>query len=285
MEDHRNSYNFFLKDFLLSYLCGKIKIMKQFFFLVCLFVFSFSSASEGDWGQTGHRVTGEIAEQHLSKKAKRAIAKILDGQGLALVSTFGDDIKSDPQYREYGPWHYVNIDKGETEYSEEDANPAGDIVFGIRKCIAVLEDEDAGKEEKAFHLKMLVHLVGDLHQPFHAGRSEDKGGNDIQVRWFNQGSNIHRVWDSQMIEGFNMSYTELAMNAADLSKKEQKEIAKGELLDWMYESKELSDRVYATVETGDKLSYAYAYEWFPVVREQLQKGGLRLAKVLNEIYG
>lgn len=259
--------------------------MKNLLLLVAVLISSISFASEEDWGRTGHRATGEIAEQYLSKKAKKKIDEILGGQSLALVSTFGDDIKSDPRYREFGPWHYVNLEEGQTEYSEEEANPAGDLVQGIRKCVAVLEDESASKEDKEFYLKMLVHMVGDLHQPFHAGRGEDKGGNDIQVRWFNEGSNIHRVWDSEMINDFQMSYTELASTADRLSKKEVREIASGSLLDWMYESKELSSRVYDSVAIGDKLGYSYMYEWFPVVREQLQKGGIRLAKVLNEVLG
>ncbi|GHA39770.1 endonuclease [Salinimicrobium marinum] len=259
--------------------------MKNLLLLVAVLISSISFASEEDWGRTGHRATGEIAEQYLSKKAKKKIDEILGGQSLALVSTFGDDIKSDPRYREFGPWHYVNLEEGQTEYSVEEANPAGDLVVAIRKCMEVLEDKNATREDKEFYLKMLVHFVGDLHQPFHAGRGEDKGGNDIQVRWFNDGSNIHRVWDSEMINDFQMSYTELASAADRLSKKEEREIASGSLLDWMYESKELSSRVYDSVEIGEKLGYSYMYEWFPVVREQLQKGGIRLAKVLNEVLG
>lgn len=259
--------------------------MKQLIILTALFFSAICSASGEDWGQTGHRVTGEIAESYLSKKAKIRISEILNGQGLAFVSTYGDEIKSDSRYREYGPWHYVNLDTGETAYSEETANPAGDLVFGIRKCIKALKDKSTPEDDREFYLKMLVHFIGDLHQPFHAGRGEDKGGNDIQVRWFNQGTNIHRVWDSQMIDGYQMSYTELSQNADELSPEEINEIAAGDVLDWMYESKKLSEKVYASVETGDKLGYEYAYRWFPVVREQLQKGGIRLAQVLNAIYG
>lgn len=259
--------------------------MRHLFIAAAFFVFHFSFASAGDWGKTGHRATGEIAEQYLSKKAKKAISELLDGQGLALVSTFGDDIKSDDRFRKYGPWHYVNLDAGDTAYSDEKASPDGDIVFGIRKCIAALKNGNTSKEDKAFYLKMLVHLMGDLHQPFHTGRGEDKGGNDIQVRWFNQGTNIHRVWDSQMIDDYQMSYTELAANADKLTGKELRRISSGDLLDWMYESKELSKKVYENVQVGDKLGYEYAYTWFPVVREQLQKGGIRLAEVLNGIFG
>lgn len=258
--------------------------MKKLLFASAFLFSVFCFAAEGDWGRTGHRTTGEVAEEYLTKKAKRQIAELLDGQSLAFVSTYGDDIKSDPAYRKYGPWHYVNLEKGETEYDEATANPDGDLVHAIRKNISVLEDDNASKEEKAFHLKMLVHFLGDLHQPLHAGRGEDKGGNDIQVRWFGDGSNLHRVWDSEMINDFQMSFTELAESADDLSKREVKQIAKGDVLDWMYESKELSKKVYDSVEPGEKLGYEYMYKWFPTVHDQLQKGGIRLAAVLNEVF-
>lgn len=258
--------------------------MKIYLLAAFLFISTFTFASDNDWGRTGHRATGEVAEQHLSKKAKQKVREILNGSNLAFVSTYGDDIKSDPAYRKYGPWHYVNLESGETKYSKEKANPDGDLVQAINTSIAVLKDKNSTAEEKAFYLKMLVHFVGDLHQPLHAGRGEDKGGNDIQVRWFGDGSNLHRVWDSEMINDFQMSYSELAHNSDELTKNEVREIQKGSVLDWMYESKALANEVYASVETGEKLGYEYMYEWFPVVHDQLQKGGLRLAKLLNEIF-
>lgn len=259
---------------------GKLLFLGAFIFMVQI-----SFASDYDWGKTGHRSTGEIAEHYLSNRAKRNINEILDGHSLAFVSTFGDEIKSDPNYQKYGPWHYVNLKKGQDTYSKESANSAGDLIFGIRKCIAVLEDENTSEEEKEFHLKMLVHFIGDLHQPLHAGRAVDKGGNDIQVRWFGQGTNLHKVWDSKMIDSYKMSYTELAENADALSKRQVKAISEGAVLDWMYESRALSDKIYDSVEIGEKLGYRYMYVWFPVVRKQLQKGGIRLAEVLNTIFG
>ncbi|NJY63330.1 S1/P1 nuclease [Salinimicrobium sp. CDJ15-81-2] len=258
--------------------------MKIYLLAAFLFISTFTFASDNDWGRTGHRATGEVAEQHLTKRAKEKVREILNGSNLAFVSTYGDDIKSDPAYREYGAWHYVNLEPGETEYSTEKANPDGDLVQAINTCIAVLKDKNSTAQDKSFYLKMLVHFVGDLHQPLHAGRGEDKGGNDVQVRWFGDGSNLHRVWDSEMINDFQMSYSELAHNTDELTKKEVKDIQKGSVLDWMYESKALANEVYASVETGEKLGYEYMYEWFPVVHDQLQKGGLRLAKLLNEIF-
>lgn len=258
--------------------------MKNLTFLFTVLLISNFSLAGNDWGKTGHRSTGEIAQRHLSPKARLAIEELMDGQSLALVANYADDIKSDPDYRKYGPWHYVNIDPDKEEYSREEAYEGGDLVQAIEKNIAVLEDENASKEDKQFHLKMLVHFLGDLHQPFHVGRSADKGGNDIQVRWYNEGTNIHRVWDSQMIDSYQMSYTELADTRNKLNYEEIKKIEKGELLDWVYESREMAGELYNSVEVGDNLGYEYMYKWFPTILEQLQKGGIRLAKVLNEIY-
>jgi hypothetical protein len=259
--------------------------MKNMIFALA-FLISFipGFATENDWGQNGHRATGEIATNHLTAKAKKEIERILKGKSLARVSTYADEIKSDSKYREFGPWHYVNMPPGEKAYTVATANPEGDLLKALKICTAVLKDKKASDEDKEFYLKMLVHFVGDLHQPLHAGRGEDKGGNDIQVRWYNEGTNLHSVWDTKMIESYDMSYTELAANAKEFNKKEIQMIAAGNFEDWMYESKELSKQVYNSIEIGEKLGYKYMYDWFPVVIEQLQKGGIRLAKVLNEIY-
>ena len=235
------------------------------------------------WSKTGHRVVGELAQEHLTKKAKKTIARLLDGQSLAEASTFADEIKADSIYRRFSTWHYVNypMDK---KYGEHPANKDGDLIIGIEKCIAVIKDPESSKKDKKFFLKMLVHLVGDLHQPMHVGRLEDKGGNDIQVQWFDRGSNLHRVWDSNMIDDYGMGYTELAVNLPRLTAARKKAIQKGDIYDWVEESQDLANEVYETVKSGDKLYYRYSYVWWDTVEEQLQKGGLRLAKVLNELF-
>lgn len=260
--------------------------MKKLVIVVVALLFSqFTFANDADWGKTGHRTTGEIAQVHLSKKAKKAIDKLLEGHTLAFVANHGDDIKSDPSYRKYSPWHYVNIDPEASKYDPETASEDGDLVMGIRKCIEVLKNKNSSKEDKQFHLKMLVHFVGDLHQPFHVGHAADMGGNRVDVEWFGKKTNIHSVWDSKMIDSYQMSYTELAENRDELNKHQVKAIEKGDLLDWVYESRTLAEKLYKSVEEDNDLGYRYMYEWFPTLRQQLQKGGIRLAKVLNEIYG
>lgn len=239
--------------------------------------------SEMDWGPTGHRATGEIAEQYLKRKVKKKVTRILNGQSLAFASTFADEIKSDKQYRKFGSWHYVNIDEGK-KYGDDEPNKYGDLVMGIEHCIKVLKDKNSSIEDQNFYLKMLIHFIGDLHMPLHVGRKEDKGGNDVQVRWFDRGTNLHRVWDSNMLDHYNMSYQEIADNAPELTKEEIKSIQSGSLLDWVHESQGLATEVYASAKIGEDLGYRYMYDHFGTLRSQLQKGGIRLAKVLNDIY-
>jgi hypothetical protein len=262
---------------------NRISIIAAVLVLFLLFPNQMFSFDNPFWGQTGHRTIGKIAEDYLKPKTKRKIAEILNGQSLALVSTFGDDIKSDSQYRHLNTWHYINMPFG-VKYEDSEKNPNGDLVTGIEKCIEVISDKNATKDEKAFYLKMLVHLLGDLHQPMHVGRAEDKGGNDIQVRWFNDGTNLHAVWDSKMINQFQMTYTEMAQNVDEISKEQVKYLQQGTLADWVNETQQLAIKTYATANSGDKLGYAYMYQNFELVRSQLQKGGIRLAKVLNDLF-
>lgn len=256
--------------------------MKLRIFLLVLIIATSSFATE-DWGRTGHRATGEIAENNLSRKAKKAIKELLDGQSLAFVSTYADEIRSDDKYRSYGPWHYVNFPFG-GKYETHPKSEKGDIIQGIETCISVLKDANATDQDKTFHLKLLVHFIGDLHQPLHVGIADDKGGNDLQVRWFKDGTNLHAVWDTKMIESYNMSYSEIAENTDELSKSQITAIQNGTPIDWMYESRALCEDVYANVEVGEKLSYRYMYRYVNVARSQIQKGGLRLAALLNEIF-
>ncbi len=254
------------------------------FSLLSFFLLPSIPAISPNWGQTGHRVVGEIAQQHLSCRAKRKIKKLLDGQSLALISTFADEIKSDRKYKSFSPWHYVNI-PFDKNYHNCEKSSKGDLVTGIAKCKEVIKDKKASKSEKVFYLKLLVHLIGDLHQPLHIGRREDKGGNTIQVQWFGKGTNLHRVWDSNMLDQYGMTYTELAKNAKHLSKDAIKNIQKGDVLSWIEETRIITKKVYASAAVGEKLKYRYMYDHFATVREQLQKAGLRLAKELNELFG
>jgi len=234
------------------------------------------------WGKTGHRTIGEIATQYLMPQALESANKLLDNQSLAFISTYPDELKSDKNFDKYKPWHYVNIPL-DKEY--EDITPVlwGDIVQAIEKCVKIVGDKTQPKEERAFHLKYLVHLVGDLHQPLHTGRFEDYGGNKITVYWFGEKTNLHKLWDSGMIDTYKMGYTELAKNSPKLTQSQIKKIQKASVLDWTRESHTAVRKIYESTPSDSKLGYEYQYAHFDFVRMQLLKAGLRLANILNTI--
>jgi len=254
------------------------------YLLITLFLFtSYSNASNYYWSSTGHRVVGKIADNYLKGNTKRKIEKLLKRKSLAFVSTFADEIKSDKRYNKFYTWHYINMPL-DFNYEKSEKNPSGDLVSGINHCINIIKDENASDDDKAFYLKLLIHLIGDLHQPMHIGLAEDKGGNDFKVQWFYNDTNLHRVWDRQMIDNYDMSYNELAENADILDRKQVKAIQEGNIVDWVNETHELTRKVYANVKPDENLRYRYSYENFETVRTQLQKAGIRLAKVLNDLF-
>lgn len=252
-----------------------------FLILVC---FSFQPlAASPFWGKTGHRASGAIADQYLTGRAKRHIAKLLHHQSLAMVSTFADEMKSDDRYKAFSTWHYVNM-PFDTTYQTSVKNENGDLVTGIAYCKKIIRDKNASDDDKAFYLKLLIHLVEDLHQPMHVGLEGDRGGNDIKLKFQFKDTNLHSVWDSKMIDDYGMSYSELAENRAYLTKAQVKALQQGSVEDWLADSQQVAKTIYASVKEGDNLRYDYMYLYFGTVRTQLEKGGIRLAKVLNELF-
>ncbi|MCC6841306.1 MAG: S1/P1 nuclease [Flavobacteriales bacterium] len=240
-------------------------------------------ATSYGWGRTGHRAVGSIAQQHLSKKARKAVQRILGGESLALASTWMDEIKSDPAYDHMRDWHWVTIPDGST-YAAAQKNPNGDAVEAIDRMVAALKSDSLSPGQQAVCLKVLIHLIGDLHQPLHVGKGDDKGGNDFQVRWFKQGSNLHRVWDSGMIDESQLSFSELARSLDRATKQQVEQWSQGTAADWAQENLAFRASIYPEAP-GAELGYAYQYQQWPVVQQQLLKGGIRLAGVLNAIFG
>ncbi len=234
------------------------------------------------WGPTGHRVTGHIAQKYLNKKAKKALHRILGGQSLAMVSTWMDEVRSDSAYDYMADWHWVTIPDGQT-YEQAEKNPNGDIIMTIERIIEELKTRKLTPRDEAERIKILVHLVGDLHQPLHVGRGNDRGGNDIRVMWFRAESNLHRVWDSDMIDDTRLSYTELAESLLLPADSLRKAWQNTSVRQWAYESMNFRKQVY---DTGNsRLGYAYSYKYFHIVRQRLLQAGIRLAGILYSIYG
>ena len=233
------------------------------------------------WGATGHRAMGLITERYLTPSAKKKLQKILKGQSVAMASTWMDDIRSDSTYDYTADWHWVTIENGKT-YAESPKNPNGDVIMTLERIIADLKGKKVTGKQEVEHIKMLIHLIGDVHQPLHVGCCDDAGGNRVRVKWFRDDSNLHRVWDSEMIDYTKLSYTELANSIPVPAKTEVSLWQKSSVQEWAKESMAMRKQVYAT---GDgNLGYKYAYKNLDSVKHRIMLAGIRLAGILNSIY-
>jgi hypothetical protein len=251
--------------------------------IILLFVIGLIVNESFGWGATGHRATGWIAEQHLTPKARKKIQRILGQESIAMASTWMDEIRSDSIYNYAEDWHWTTIPDGGKYEDVEHRELDGKIVLMIETIARELKSGKLSNQKEWEYLKMLIHLVGDIHQPLHVGRPGDRGGNNISVKWAGANTNLHTVWDSRMIDDTKLSYTELAQSLIRPSADVIKQWQQASVRQWAAESVHLRDRVY-NIGNGN-LGYRYAYVNMPVVRERILQAGIRLAGLLNQIYG
>ena len=240
------------------------------------------------WGMLGHHVTGGIAGHYLTDKAKTAIKKLLGNESLAMAGNWADFIKSDRSYDYLGPWHYVNINAGlaRKDVMKQLSEDAGvDLYTRLNFLIKELKSKNPSRDKQVFYLKLLIHLVGDAHQPMHMGRPQDRGGNNIKLYWFGEPTNLHRIWDEQLVEFQQLSYTEHIAAINFVTPDQKSRWMKQPVAEWIYESYEIAQKLYNEVKAGDRLLYDYNYYHVNILNQQLLKGGIRLAGVLNEIFG
>ena len=271
-----------------SYLCVRFQsnyMMKLVYrLLFSLLLLSFATQEILAWGQKGHDVTCEIAERHLTRKARKAVARLLEGKSMVYWSNWLDNACHTPEYAYTKTWHYKNIDAG-VLFEDAELEPKGDVVTAINKQMQTLKDKAASTQDKRLALKMLIHLVGDVHQPMHMGHKSDLGGNRWMVQFFGREKNLHGIWDSDVLEGgHKWSYEEWATEIDVLSKKQNREICCGTVEDWAKETFAIATEVYSLTPQGSKLSYDYQARWTPVIEQQLLRGGLRLAHLLNSVF-
>jgi len=240
------------------------------------------------WGTNGHRICGQIAESYLNPKARAAVKAILGHETVAMASTWADFIKSDPAYSYMSPWHYVDLNKAYTYpelvvFLKQDTSV--DAYTKINYLIGQLKSKNLPKKDKVLDLRMLIHIVEDVHQPMHVAHADDKGGNDFKVTWFNNPTNLHSVWDSQLIDFQQLSYTEYAAAVNDATPAEVKEWQKAPVSQWLFESNQIAEKLYTDIKPGDNLNYKYNFTHIAILNHQLLKAGVRLAGVLNAIFG
>lgn len=253
---------------------------KLLFILICLFAAREAAA----WGQKGHDITAYIAECHLTSKAAAKIDKVLGGHSPVYYANWLDIASHTPEYAYAKTWHYLNVDEGYTLQTMP-KNPNGDVLTAISSLVKKLKAGGLTVREEFDDLRMLIHLVGDMHCPMHSGRLSDLGGNQRPVKVFNRPTNLHSAWDSQIVEAAHIwSYTEWRNQIDRLSKAEARQIVEGSLENWFEETHAICTQVYAETPEGTVISYDYIDKYTPVIEKQFVRGGYRLAHLLNEIY-
>ncbi len=247
------------------------------------------------WGQKGHDVTAAIAEQHLTPEAQAMVADLFDGKSMIYWANWLDNASYTPEYRYTKTWHYKNINEG-VRYEEMGLNPAGDAVTAVKSRIEILTDPKASREDKVLALKILVHVVGDMHQPMHIGHATDLGGNRVKLKYFDRDTNLHSVWDGALPDAAHKwSYTEWVNQLDRLQPEAQEAIVfpdttvvekvytPGLIDTWAKETLGITDKVYKKMPEKSKLGYNDIAWAAPIIEQQLLAGGLRLAFLLNTI--
>jgi hypothetical protein len=239
------------------------------------------------WGPLGHRIVARLAEAQLTPRAWAEAQKLLALRGarhLSDVANWADDLRdADPAlFRRTKRMHFVNFHSRQCHYDPpRDCSDGECVVAAIEKYSAILANRANHPARRAEALAFVVHFVGDVHQPLHAGYRDDAGGNDYQVRWRGHGTNLHRVWDSLMLDSTHLS-------AAQFTRKlrvRRTPIATGGTPDeWAEESCRIDrdDGVYPRARFIDQ---AYVQRELPIAEQRLRQAGARLAVLLNRDLG
>lgn len=253
---------------------------------VFAFLFFFMITEAHAWGPQGHKIVAQVAENNLTPPARNAIKRILGDQSLARVANWADVVKSKGEWSHTKPWHFVNIPDGE-DYSTADHSHEGDVVGAITEMVQVLKRRNVDPVSEENALKFIVHFAGDIHQPLHAGRPEDRGGNDIRIVFEGRNSNLHALWDSLMLMKSPLDYVAYAswlesgkgftppydLPAFSFSK-------------IIAENMEARSDIYNFSETLGpiRVTGAYYNRNVELMNRQLLNGGKRLATLLNSLF-
>jgi hypothetical protein len=258
------------------------------------------------WGPIGHRAAATVAEARLTPLARAKVRDLLEpDETLAQASLWADEHRR--SIPGSAPWHYVNVPITEPRYDARFCPDTGCVVSKIHELRAALANEAAPRDERRQALRLLVHLVEDLHQPLHVGDRSDRGGNDLQVQFFDRGTNLHRLWDEDIVERHATDESTWVAELDALAKSDAARAwSKGTVESWADESLALARQAYAvppaggpqaapsntsaggpsvaTLQPGAKIGQDYFDRALPVVRRRLAQAAVRLASMLNEIF-
>lgn len=233
------------------------------------------------WGFKGHRAVATIAQNHLNAGVAYVVSAYLKGEQMEAVSTWADENR-DPKT---APWHYINLPLGLSRDAFVKAVQESDnnLYTAILKTEATLKDANASAEAKNEAMKYLIHLVGDAHQPMHVSRKEDKGGNTIQLRFDNKGTNLHSLWDSKLVDKEGLSQEDIVKTYDTATPADIKKWQSDSPIEWLWESYQITTELYANAKPGQNIDDVYYQKYIPVIRKRIDQAGIRLAGELNRL--
>ncbi len=256
------------------------------------------SAEAGAWGALGHRLIGDMAEQRLTAHSQQVLRALIGEQSLADVSVWLDEERLTLRRQHPGSerWHYDNwpvceVDDSPVAYCQ-DGNCASQA---YARSLIILRDSEAPPVIRLNALRVVVHVLEDIHQPLHAADHADRGGNEISVRWGSSGrsGSLHSAWDTEFVKVLTngrplhqVAEEWLAQTNADVD-----EIERGDIKSWLMESHDLSRSVAygqlpgfaCSVDSPTRIALPSQYmkTATAVIKKQLLRASLRLADVLN----
>ncbi len=236
------------------------------------------------WGWDGHRIVCALAWDELTPPLRAKISNILDGGGrdvFAESCLWADDVIR--WRKETATWHYLNVPEGTTkvDLARDCAAPNSCAVEQIGLHAAGLRSPHALDE-----LRFAAHFVGDIHQPLHVSYAADRGGNQIKGTFDGLDSNMHAVWDYNMLDSTHRTWPEIATDLhGRITDAQRAAWAAGTPIDWANESLAITLSApvgYHAYEPPFVFGADYAKTNLPTVYQQIEKAGVRLAKVLTD---
>lgn len=260
--------------------------------VICAAALYLSVADVAAWSGQGHRLVARIAEQELAPQTRTEVARLLADEPyptLAGIASWADELRrSDPDLgKRSARWHYVNLAENRCDYLPPRDCPNGDCVIeALRTQTAILADRSQSLSERRQALKFVVHLVGDIHQPMHAGYAHDHGGNDFQLQVDGRGSNLHALWDGGMLRERHLDDSAYLQHLLALPRAGS--AADSALPPATTAWAQAACRISITAgvyPTRHVLPDAYVATWRPLAEAQLRLAGDRLATLLDAALG
>ena len=253
------------------------KIIPAFLFSIILISTSQKALA---WGKKGHELVAEIAFKFLDDSTQKIVKGFLGNLSIEEAANWMDDERGNSYYNYMRTWHYLDIDKGEVYTPSSERN----IITILHSAIVELRQYKMIKRKDTKRdLLLIFHLMGDLHQPLHTGYTIDKGGNTINISSASVSGNLHSVWDTQIIDVKNITLDSCMQVYGTLDTTEVSELQKINEMKWMYQSRSLLDTVYGFKD--GYLDQQYIDRNAQIIKKQLVIAGIRLAAVLNEVFG